>query len=139
MSSDCVLTETWWDDKGFALTVRKVTLDVTFATGGGVFISKALSHRMDGYLLRLVTNPSAVTAPQDDYDITLTDADGKDVLQSVGLNRDTANTEDVPIVFSGTTSHPVVSLADELTLAISGNNVPNAKTQIQIWWTPTGQ
>lgn len=45
-----------------------------------------------GEVLSLVTNPDA-TAPTDDYDITITDVDGYDVMQGAGANRDTANTE----------------------------------------------
>ena len=47
---------------------------------------------MEGAIVRVVTNPGA-TAPTDDYDITLIDADGLDLAQSSLLNRDTANSE----------------------------------------------
>lgn len=49
-------------------------------------------HQFHGEVLALVTDPGA-TAPTDNYDITITDADGYDVLQGAGANRDTANTE----------------------------------------------
>ena len=45
-----------------------------------------------GEVLALFTNPGA-TAPSDDYDITITDAEGYDVMQAAGANRDTANNE----------------------------------------------
>lgn len=44
-------------------------------------------------VLALVTNPDGVAAPTDDYDVTITDAEGYDVTQGAGANRDTANTE----------------------------------------------
>lgn len=45
-----------------------------------------------GQVMALVTDPGA-TAPTDDYDITITDVEGYDVMQGAGANRDTANTE----------------------------------------------
>lgn len=39
-----------------------------------------------------MTDPGA-TAPTDDYDITIVDAEGYDVMQGTGANRDTSNTE----------------------------------------------
>lgn len=50
--------------------------------------------KIEGYIVRVVTNPSA-TAPTDDYDITITDADGVDVMAGALANRDTANSEQV--------------------------------------------
>jgi hypothetical protein len=50
----------------------------------------------DGKLELLTTIPAAAgSAPTDDYDIAITDADGVDVLGGGGQNRDTANTEQV--------------------------------------------
>lgn len=45
-----------------------------------------------GRVIALVTDPGT-TAPDDNYDITITDAEGYDVMQGAGANRDTANTE----------------------------------------------
>jgi len=47
-----------------------------------------------GIIYRLITNPGA-TAPTDDYDVTILDDDGYDVLMGAGADRDTANTEQV--------------------------------------------
>lgn len=47
---------------------------------------------INGEILRVVYNPGA-TAPTDDYDVVLNDADGVDLLNGTGANRDTANTE----------------------------------------------
>jgi len=44
------------------------------------------------YLVKMVTDPGSA-APTDDYDITLLDDDGLDVLGGAGGNRDTANNE----------------------------------------------
>lgn len=55
-------------------------------------VSGTTSNYYDGACLMLVTNPGA-TAPTDDYDIVITDAEGNDILAGAGANRDTANTE----------------------------------------------
>ena len=48
----------------------------------------------DGKVELLTTVPAAAgAAPTDNYDVTLTDADGVDVLGGGGADRDTANTE----------------------------------------------
>lgn len=47
-----------------------------------------------GEVIALVTDPAAGgSAPTDNYDITITDPEGYDVMQGAGADRDTANTE----------------------------------------------
>lgn len=48
---------------------------------------------LSGQPLRFVTDPSA-TAPTDNYDIVINDADGVDIAAGNLANRDTANTEE---------------------------------------------
>jgi len=75
-------------------SVKKITIAWT-STAGGV-ADGSTTAAFDGQLIGLTTIPSGGgTAPSDDYDITVTDADGHDVLLGAGLNRDTANTEHV--------------------------------------------
>ena len=62
----------------------------TSAAGGNADLVTAKSYF--GEVVSLLTNPGA-TAPTADYDITITDADGYDVLQGAGANRHTTNTE----------------------------------------------
>ena len=48
----------------------------------------------DGKIIALYTEPAAgEDAPTDDYDVTLLDKDGTDVLLGAGLDRDTADAE----------------------------------------------
>jgi hypothetical protein len=71
--------------------IRKMIVTWTSATDGSV------SHTItgvNGEIYRVTTDPSA-TAPTDNYDITLTDEDGVDVLVGLGANRDTATTESI--------------------------------------------
>lgn len=114
-----------------------VILDVTAHTDGTV-TSVDLTTRLSGRLVALETNPGS-TAPQANYDITITDVDGLDVLQGVGANRHTSNTEMAAIVFSGTSVHPPVASSDVLTLNVSGNNVNGATTRIKLYYEGAGE
>ncbi len=114
-----------------------VILDVTAHTDGTV-TSVDLTPRISGKLLAIETNPGT-TAPTDNYDITITNADGTDVLQGVGANRDTANTEIAAIVYSGTAIHPPVCKSDVLTLNVAGNSVNGATTKIKLYYEGIGE
>ncbi len=114
--------------------VRKVIVDWVADAADGSVPSTVLPV-FEGRLMELCTNPGAV-APTDNYDIVITDAEAFDVLQGVGANRDTANTEVAIPVYSGSTIHPVVSRADVLTLAISGNAVNSATGRVLLKYGP---
>ena len=49
---------------------------------------------LDGAIVRVATNPGA-TAPTVNYDLTIVDADGIDLLATEGLNRDTSTSEQI--------------------------------------------
>ena len=130
-NGDSLLTPTWYDTVGH---VKKVVLDVLFDSGDGSFTSVALAQKIDGFLLKLVTDPGA-TAPTDNYDITITDAEGFDLLQGLAANRHTTTSQNIEIVMLATGNHPAVSATDTLTLNISGNATISATTQIILYWT----
>lgn len=88
---------------------------------------------IEGRLLAIETNPGS-TAPTDNYDIAITDGEGHDVLQGVGQNRDTTNTERAPIVHTGTSIHPVVDEGDVLTMAITNNAVNSAGLTVILYY-----
>lgn len=80
--------------------VRVVELDWTGSTTDGSVPTKTI-EKMHGFLMKMVTNPGS-TAPTDNYDIAINDADGLDALITQGANRDTANTEAVyPVTAAG--------------------------------------
>lgn len=114
--------------------VKKVKLVATFDTGDGSFADHVLTSKLDGFLIALITKPTG--SPTDNYDITLTNALGVDVLQGVGANRDTANAEQANIVFSGTTLHPVVTPDEVLTLKIANNTDVSASAEIWLYVAP---
>ena len=78
--------------------VRVLTFTCTGDVGDGSFPATASEGDIDGYVFLVVTNPGA-TAPTDDYDITLVDADSVDIMGGELANRDTANSEQaVPLI-----------------------------------------
>jgi hypothetical protein len=75
-------------------TVKKVKFVWVSAADGSA--SGATTYPYSGEILRLVTVPAgAPSVPTDNYDVTVTDEDGTDVLMGAGANRDEANTEQV--------------------------------------------
>jgi hypothetical protein len=75
--------------------VHKITFAWTAGTGADEGTASGVTtYPYNGVLLRAVTVPGgAPNAPTDDYDITITDADGIDIANGQLLNRDEANTE----------------------------------------------
>jgi hypothetical protein len=108
-----------------------ITLAVTTHTDGTV-TAYALTKKVSGRLLALETDPGS-TAPTDNYDLTITDANGLDVLQGVGANRHTTTTQMAAIVFSGTSVHPPVAMGDTLTLNVTNNSVNSATFTVKLY------
>lgn len=123
------ITQTWYETG----VIRKVVFACTADAAAATFPDTVLSTKIDGYLLKIVTDPGA-TAPTADYDITIEDDEALDVLESQALNRHTSNTEFVSLA-SGTYFHPVVSKADTLTLKIANNSVNSATVDITLYYS----
>jgi hypothetical protein len=100
--------------------ISKVKWTWTSATDGTASLVTAKSYF--GVVLSLRTDPGA-TAPTANYDITVTDADGFDVMQGAGADRHTSTSED--------TSPASTSVAfGSLTINIS--NAGDAKTGVAV-------
>jgi len=69
------------------------------------------TYKYSGEIVRLITKPT--DGPTDNYDVTILDDDGYDVLMGGGLDRDTTNTEQVNASSLG------VCLASQLRLNIA--------------------
>ncbi len=95
----------------------------TSATDGSV----VQSFDIDGAIMRMVTNPGA-TAPTDDYDITLVDADGVDLLAGEGANRDTSTSEQV-----FPTNNPLHNGLVDFTIASAGGEKTGTCTLYVAW------
>lgn len=105
-------------------SVKKVTFAwVSAADGTATGATTGVEY--DGKIIGLTTIPGAAAlAPDDNYDITITDADGHDVLLGAGANRDTANTESVTEASLGAVA------SSKLTINVSGAGDSNAGTAI---------
>jgi hypothetical protein len=116
-----------FDGAGHRGPIRKIVVDWTSDDTTGAV--SGTTRKIVGELIKGVTDPSA-TAPTDNYDITITDPEGTDVLAaslSKLTDRDTANTE---VAYFGltdgtvnTSAFPVV--CDELTISVA--NAGNSK------------
>ncbi len=114
-------------------SIGVITLTLTGDSSDGTIPATALTTKIGGLLLALETNPGS-TAPSSNYDITLVDGDGHDVLEGVGANRHTSNTEKVRIIYSSSTVHPPVSTGDTLTLTIAGQSVNDADIVVKLYY-----
>ena len=84
---------------------------------------------VEGTLERIVTDPGS-TAPTANYDITVEDADGIDVLGGAGANRHTTNTEEAAIAL-GTYFQRTV--AGALTFRLANNAVNSATGTFRLY------
>ena len=116
--------------------VKVITLTCTADSSDGSYPATALSNiphnEIGGRLLQIATDPGS-TAPQDNYDIAITEGGGADLLLGVGANRDTSNSEVAVIESNGT--HAVYAGTDTLTIAITNNNVNSAGITIKLYYT----
>lgn len=78
------------------------------------------------YLQQVVTNPGS-TAPTDNWDMTITDVDGVDMLGGAGQNRHTTTSQ---VCFPTITARPT---SGALTLNISGNSVNSAVIVVKVF------
>lgn len=116
-----------WLDKNS----RTLRLTVNWTSDGSGDVSEAISENnmkvLKGKnLAHFTTNPGA-TAPTDNYDLTLLDAYGIDVLGGEGADRDTANSEQsLPALKSGTYGDRIIDTALTFTIANAGDTKQGA-------------
>lgn len=116
--------------------VERVILTISWTGGTGVdagtipnvTITPATYGIEGWYLYSVETNPGS-TAPTDNYDITILDADGKDLCGSLCLNRDVTNTE---LVLAGLGGFGFPVVRGPLTLVLAGNVVESSTGTIII-------
>lgn len=93
----------------------KITATLTSDALGDATVSAALH----GYLVRVVTNPE--DGPTADWDLTIIDEDGVDILAAGGVDRHTTTSEEVPLP----NNNPVFVNG---TVTVTGANMGNVKT-----------
>ena len=106
-------------------TVKKIAFAWTSGTGAeGGTASGTTANAYSGEIIRMVTVPGAAgNQPTDQYDITITDQDSLDVLNSLGANRSNASNEQV---ISDAVSSLGCVANDKLTINVT--NAGDAKT-----------
>jgi hypothetical protein len=92
-------------------TVKRVAFAWTSASSGAA--DGVTTATFDGKLIQVTTVPDGTAAPTDNYDVEVQDADGVDLLQGNGADRDTANTEHIAEANLGAVA------ASKLTLAVT--------------------
>lgn len=106
--------------------VKKIVWSWTSGTGAeGGTVTKVTTREYSGKIIGLTTDPGA-TAPTDNYDVQILDADGHDVLLNAGADRDTANTENVAQTTLGAVA------GSTLTLSITAAG--DAKVGVVVLW-----
>lgn len=109
--------------------LTKVIFTCTADASAATFPATTTTDSFAGKLSRVVTNPGA-TAPQDNWDFTLADADGIDLLNSEGANRHTTTSQECFPKWPNAAGSGYVYAAKPfhgtLTLTVSGNNVNSA-------------
>ena len=91
MAEACTITE---ETIGSVKKIKWAWTSAADGTVGAAAVSSTTTNAYSGECLRLITDPGA-TAPTDDYDVVINDADGVDVLIGAGANRDATATEQV--------------------------------------------
>lgn len=105
--------------------VKKIIFTWVSAADGS--FSGTTTKPYDGRVVGLTTIPAGGgSAPTDNYDFVITDADGHDVLLGAGANRDTANTEQV--------TEASLSAVAGSPLTITGSNAGSTKGGVVILW-----
>lgn len=107
-------------------------LEIEWTAPDGTYTS-FVTRNINGMVFGVETDPGS-TAPQDNYDITLTDQYGLDIMGGALDNRDTANTEFIQPYNTVQTSYIEMPVHGSLTLAISGNNVNGATGKVVIYY-----
>ena len=119
-----------WGPKAYVLTLSW-TADAAAATVPDTSTTDDITNQIKGlFLYMVVTNPGAV-APTDNYDITIEDTDGIDIMGGALQNRDQTNTEQaMPFVGASYAPRPI---GGTLTLKISGNSVNSATGTVKLY------
>jgi hypothetical protein len=118
------------------LEVIRYSATATADSADGSYPTKSLdvngANPVKGYHLFMVVTDPGATAPTDNYDITVVDEFGVDVMGGELTNRDTANTEQaVPLVGGAYGSRFV---ENDLTVTPTGNSENSATFTIYLYF-----
>jgi len=97
------------------------------------FPDTVITTPIEGWLTDIEANPGT-TSPTNNYDITIEDGEGHDVLEACGANKPMVLTHKTRIIYSGENLHPIVDRNDTLTLKIANNSVNSATVKIILYY-----
>ena len=113
-------------------------LVITWTSASGGTFTSVPTKNIDGLVYYVLTDPDDETAPSDNYDITLKNSNGYDIMGGKLANRDEATTE-VSQPYDGTAgSYVAFPVIGPLTLAIAdmGNSTSGV---IKIYYFASGR
>ena len=114
--------------------IRYLKMACVANSSDGAFADYTVTTELPGgRMIKLVTDPGA-TAPAANYDLTLKDARGIDILQTLGANRHTSNTEETHIVYASTYNNPIFSQDDVFKLTMSGSTNNSAIFDVYLFY-----
>lgn len=90
------------------------------AEDGGAVADQILG-KIKGWVFMLITDPGA-TAPTDNYDITIEDEFGLDILEGIGANRHTSTTQMARITVNSNAAERYVNSVCTFKIANQGVN-----------------
>lgn len=111
MAESCTITE---ETLGSVKKIKWVWVSAADGTVGAALVDTTTDEAYSGECLRLITVPATgADQPDDNYNVTVLDEDGVDVLIGAGATRDDTNTEQVIAANLGAVAN------DKLKLAVS--------------------
>ncbi len=123
---------------GYTHNFYTITYSWTADAADGSVPATASTWPISGYIVKVITNPGA-TAPTDNYDITLTNSDGIDVVHGALANRDTSTSEEiVPVPSDNVTIYGGSAVAGVITLNITNNSVNSATGTVTVIFERAG-
>lgn len=138
-SSSSISSQVFTDYSKSATGKRVEIITVAWTADNADGTVPALSLALNGYLIKVITNPGA-TAPTANYDIALGDPEDSnlDALNGALANRHTSTTEQVYPMHAGApgtvSSHPIF-LSGAYSLTVSNNAVNSATGRIIFYLT----
>ena len=116
------------DYLGFSVHNLTLTMD----SGGAT--AEAMSYAINGTIIAVDTNPGT-TAPTDNYDMTITNTDGVDIMGGALANRDTANSERAYPLASAVVVEPPNTGILTINIASGSNTATDPTVVLKIYTT----
>lgn len=115
-------------------SVYVLTFTATADASDGSYPVTTAAPVIDGLVCRVIVDPDDTATPTDNYDATITDQYGIDIMEGLLTNLDTTAVtavDFVPTVNSGT-GIGCVLVPGSLTLTLTGNSVNSAVTVVRV-------